>query len=615
MLVDKGEQPEKERRESDATSIDSELIGIVYEVAFDPNFWPDLLEGISNLFSDRRLPNAGTIEAPTGQTDDFEQIQLFSSRLDTGEAQRLATLLPHLYRALKLKREYNDVDHSRGQAQAIIEQFPIGVLLVNADGKLISANQHALDIIAISNTICLEADVLCVTAATQDRQLKNLIAKAANAELDEAGKYVSSLRVDEEDGTLAISLLITPDPYPSARYDRQSENCAAIFINSAAAKKKLAESALQALFDLTPAEARLTALLASGVSLNQAAEQSYISKNTAKVQLKSIFFKTGVSRQAELIKLILTSPAVFNPTETAPEHLQAASTSVAQINVEGSITLNDGRTLHYAEFGDPNGHPVIHVHGILGCRYERFPDDKLTRDLGARLIVPDRPGYGRSSDASGQGYVDFADDLLELLDHLSIKRCSIMGLSVGAIYASAFAYKWPERLHRVAMVSSTPPFRSFSDFVDVPASLKLLIAFSRYLPTAAQMIAEIAIKNACHDPGKFLANIPVCAADRAIFLRPYLMEHFQNCLLAGNKACHAGFVNDIVSSAESWPFSIADIKLNIDFWHGTEDSHAPLSRIMPVINAVPNKQFHRIEGGGHFLIYDHWRVIVESLIS
>lgn len=607
-----------DRRQSDAESIDSELIGIVYEVAFDPKFWPDLLESLAGLFEDRR---AGNPQSTTIPGDDFDQIPLFSDQvdgnpIDNGEAQRLATLLPHLYRALKLKRDFNEADHTRGQAQAIIEQFPVGVMLVNANGSLISANQFALDTIANSNTLFLQRNVLCATTEKRDQQLKHLIYQAANTPLDDAGDHVSSLKIGEQGDKLSVSLLITSDPYPSNHYDKQVDNCAAIFIATASVKQKIAEAPLQSLFDLSPAEARLAALLASGMSLNQAAEQSHISKNTTKVQLRSIFTKMGISRQAELVKQILTSPAVFNHTDVAAEnvHLKTGTKLKSHINKEGHCILKCGRRLHYAEYGDPHGMPVIHLHGILGCRYERLPDDALTKKLGVRLVIPDRPGYGLSDHATDHGYLDFADDLLQLADHLNFQQFSLMGLSMGAIYGSAFAYKTPQRLRSLAMISSTPPFRSFSDFAGTPPSIKLLITFSKYLPTAARMIAEIAIKNACKNPEKFFANIPVSAADQAILSHSLLKEHLEACLLAGSKECYAGFVHDILLAAEPWPFPIKDIQIKVDFWHGTEDTHSPLNRIKPIVDAVPNKYFHQIDGGGHFLIYNHWQEVLETLI-
>ncbi len=613
MSTDDGSQFKNERRKSDTKNIDSELIGIVYEVAFDPHFWPDLLESVGNLFEDRRS-NGLHPRAPLD--NDFEQVRFFSNQIEKGEARRFATLLPHLYRALKLKRKYTDVDHLRGQAQAIIEQFPVGVLLVNAEGKLISSNKHALDAIAGSNAVFLKNNVLCTAKTKQNQRLKHLIFDAANTTLDDANEHISSINIKDKEEKSAISLLITPDPYANTYYDQRAENYAAIFITSISVTQKIAAPMLQSLFNISPAEARLAALLASGADLSQAAKQAHISKNTAKVQLKSIFSKTGINRQAELIKLILTSPAVFSSKDTAPKKADNPPSIKygSRIYEENHLILRDGRNLQYAEFGDPQGKPVIHIHGALGCRYERYPDDILTKKLGVRLIVPDRPGYGLSGHTPGHGYLDFADDLLELIDHLDIQRCSIMGLSVGAIYGSAFAYKTPDRLRSIAMISSTPPFRSFADFEGVPASLKLLMAFSKYLPTAANMVAEIAIINACKNPKKFLDNIPVCTSDRAIFSRPSLKKHFEECLLAGSRDCHTGFVQDILLSAESWPFPVENILKKIDFWHGSEDTHSPIGRIMPVIDAVPNKRFHKIQGGGHFLIYDHWQEILESLV-
>jgi DNA-binding CsgD family transcriptional regulator len=61
--------------------------------------------------------------------------------------------------------------------------------------------------------------------------------------------------------------------------------------------------ALQASFGLTPAEARLASRLASGEGLDRIADELAIAKETARHHLKSIFAKTGVGRQAELVAL------------------------------------------------------------------------------------------------------------------------------------------------------------------------------------------------------------------------------------------------------------------------------------------------------------------------
>jgi DNA-binding CsgD family transcriptional regulator len=65
------------------------------------------------------------------------------------------------------------------------------------------------------------------------------------------------------------------------------------------------------LFDLTPAEAAVARRLASGLSLEDAATSLSISRNTARAHLRSIFSKSGITRQTELVRLMLSSAAVL----------------------------------------------------------------------------------------------------------------------------------------------------------------------------------------------------------------------------------------------------------------------------------------------------------------
>jgi DNA-binding CsgD family transcriptional regulator len=58
------------------------------------------------------------------------------------------------------------------------------------------------------------------------------------------------------------------------------------------------------LFRLTPAEARLAAGIATGASLNEVADSLGIGRETARTQLRSVFAKTGTTRQAELVRII-----------------------------------------------------------------------------------------------------------------------------------------------------------------------------------------------------------------------------------------------------------------------------------------------------------------------
>src|SRR3954470_14650409 len=80
----------------------------------------------------------------------------------------------------------------------------------------------------------------------------------------------------------------------------------------------------------------------------------------------------------------------------------------AQPAREGSIRLADGRTLAYAEHGDPDGWPVLGCHGSPSSRLERHVEDGgAYRRWGVRFIVPDRPGFGRSDPHPGRRIIDW----------------------------------------------------------------------------------------------------------------------------------------------------------------------------------------------------------------
>ncbi len=70
---------------------------------------------------------------------------------------------------------------------------------------------------------------------------------------------------------------------------------------------------LGALYRLTPAEARLADALGAGMTVASAADACGVKKDTARIQLKTVFAKMNVNRQAEMVRL-LASLAFVRPT-------------------------------------------------------------------------------------------------------------------------------------------------------------------------------------------------------------------------------------------------------------------------------------------------------------
>lgn len=112
-----------------------------------------------------------------------------------------------------------------------------------------------------------------------------------------------------------LSVIVAPVRNVTVGLGKQP--CAILFVSDPDQTVELPTDLLQRCYGLTAAEARLTMILLEGHSLKEAAELCDVTKNTAKSQLKNVFAKTQVQRQAELIRLLLNNACVVRPGNEA----------------------------------------------------------------------------------------------------------------------------------------------------------------------------------------------------------------------------------------------------------------------------------------------------------
>src|SRR5215471_18491037 len=87
----------------------------------------------------------------------------------------------------------------------------------------------------------------------------------------------------------------------------------------------------------------------------------------------------------------------------SPEASQEASPQPTGVDrSRQTVSTKDGRTLCFAEWGDPTGVPIFTLHGTPGGRLNRHPNPARYAEAGARVIAYDRAGYGRSSRHPGR---------------------------------------------------------------------------------------------------------------------------------------------------------------------------------------------------------------------
>src|SRR5262245_33860671 len=130
-----------------------------------------------------------------------------------------------------------------------------------------------------------------------------------------------------------------------------------------------------------------------------------------------------------------------------------------RMNDSLTVTLADGRTVGYADYGPTDGHPVLNCHGGPGSRLEPKVGAPDAGAAGIRMIGIDRPGYGLSTPVPGRAIADWVPDALAVLDTLGIEQCVAMGVSTGASYALALAALAPERVSGVVLMCGITDMR------------------------------------------------------------------------------------------------------------------------------------------------------------
>jgi pimeloyl-ACP methyl ester carboxylesterase len=116
------------------------------------------------------------------------------------------------------------------------------------------------------------------------------------------------------------------------------------------------------------------------------------------------------------------------------------------------LAVLNGQALRYLDVGA--GRAVLLVHGLLGSsRHWTAVAERLAPEF--RVIAPDLFGHGASAKPMGDYSLgSHAASLRDLLDVLGIDRITVVGHSLGGGIALQFAYLFPERVERIALVSS-----------------------------------------------------------------------------------------------------------------------------------------------------------------
>lgn len=220
----------------------------------------------------------------------------------------LARVTPHLRRAIEIYAKLNRTTSERDVYVGAVNQLSVASIILDEQGRLLTTNAVGQALLDQDAGMGLREGRLHIDGRDINKELQQSLGTIIKAQQRGETSVIRALRVPRSGGRSDLGLVIRPVP-TSQWSEGQSSPSAAVFISDPDLQDTSSGQILGELFELSPAEANLATLLARGLSLAEVSEAQGISQHTARAQLKSIFAKTGVSRQAELVRLVLKSVA------------------------------------------------------------------------------------------------------------------------------------------------------------------------------------------------------------------------------------------------------------------------------------------------------------------
>ncbi|MGN6577348.1 MAG: alpha/beta fold hydrolase [Nocardioides sp.] len=241
--------------------------------------------------------------------------------------------------------------------------------------------------------------------------------------------------------------------------------------------------------------------------------------------------------------------------------------SVARPRLEGTVAVRDGRRLGFAEFGHPNGDPVVWMHGTPGARRQIPFEARAHAEVrGLRIVGVDRPGIGSSTPHVYDDVRDWTADLEMLADTLGIDDMRLIGLSGGAVGLAR---------HAAPLVAVGR----------LPIGLALTLGIRVARPVAGRILDLYAVVQP--------------EGDKRLLGRPEFRAMFVDDLLNGSRKQVTAPLSDLLLFTRDWGFRLAEVNVPVAWYHGDAAHIVPFRHGVHVVDLLPDAVLRTMEGESH----------------
>ena len=212
-------------------------------------------------------------------------------------------LTPHIRQFIRVRQALVRAQAGDTTVTALLDNPRIGVLHLDRRGRILAANDRARRLLRHGEGVSDAEGVLQARAPDDQARLARLVAEALPT--SSAVPVSGSMLLGRAAGVPPLVVHVKPVGVPSPDYGARPV-AALVLIVEPGRHPRLDPALVARTLRLTPAESQVAALLADGKTVRDIALATGRLESTIRSHVKHMFAKHGLSRQADLVRLVLS---------------------------------------------------------------------------------------------------------------------------------------------------------------------------------------------------------------------------------------------------------------------------------------------------------------------
>ncbi|KAE8381982.1 Alpha/Beta hydrolase protein [Aspergillus bertholletiae] len=307
------------------------------------------------------------------------------------------------------------------------------------------------------------------------------------------------------------------------------------------------------------------------------------------------------------------------PTESP----NTPSTIADPAQLDQTLILSDGRSLGFAEYGSPQGKPLLYFHGLPACRYE-IDFQELGLRHGARIFALDRPGMGLSTFQPNRSLLDWPADVKEFTRQLGLDEYRVFGGSGGGPYSLVCAKALPkESLKGVGVLAGLAPLEAGTQGMSLRT--RVLWNLGRWLSGLGRLYSDRVIVPATQHPDPAVLEALLAKTvkshfnktDSSIFDDEKILKHAAKVVRESFRQGSQGYVQECRILTKPWGFDLREIDFpGARLWCGDADRNTPVQMARWMANRIEGSVLTEWKGYSHFTFTDdHTEQVVRGMLE